>query len=239
MLIRSVVALVSAALVTSAVAAQELRTVRVAVVNLTTDLAFYIAQKRGYLREEGLTAEFVYFDSGAKMIAPLGAGQIDAGGGATSAGLYNAVERGIDLRVVADKGTNREPYSYKALMVRKALVEGGAFASLADLKGRKAAVVAKGAADESVLHQAILKGGLADAEVERVFLPFAQHLVAFQNGGIDAAISGEPEITQQIRAGVAVRFAGISAFYPVHQTAVLLYGGKFAQDGAAATRFLS
>ena len=39
------------------------------------------------------------------MIAPLGAGQFDVGGGTVAAGLYNLVGFGIELKVVADKGS--------------------------------------------------------------------------------------------------------------------------------------
>jgi NitT/TauT family transport system substrate-binding protein len=217
--------------------AQELKTVKIGVVNLSTDVAFYIAEKRGYFKAEGLKAEFAYFDSGAKMIPSLGTGDLDTGGGATSAGFYNAVNRGIELRIVADKGMSVAGYDYKALVVRKDLVDSGAFKSLADLKGKKVAVVAQGAADESVLHQALLKGGLTDADIDRVYIPFSQQLVALQNKGIDAAIAGEPDITQMQRAGVAVRFAGLSQFYP-HEAAYVLYSGKFAQDKDRGVKFL-
>jgi NitT/TauT family transport system substrate-binding protein len=217
--------------------AEELKTVKIGVVNLSTDVTFYIAEKRGYFKQEGLKAEFVYFDSGAKMIAPLGSGAIDAGGGATSAGLYNAVERGIELRIVGDKGMSVEGYDFKALVVRKDLFDSGAVKSLGDLKGKKVAVVAKGAADESVLHQALLKGGLKDSDIERVYVPFSQQLVALQNKGIDAAIAGEPEITQMLRAGVAARFAGLSKFYP-HEAALVLYSGKFVADRDTGVKFL-
>jgi len=233
----SVGVLAALLLLSGAGEAQELRTVKIGVVNLSTDIAFYLAEKRGYFKEEGLKAEFAYFDSGAKMILPLGTGDVAAGGGAASAGLYNAVDRGIELRVVADKGMSVDGYDYKALVVRKDLVEGGAFKSLADLKGRKVAIVAQGAADESVLHQALLKGGLKDSDIDRVYVPFSQQLVALQNKGIDAAIAGEPDITQMLRLGVAARFAGLSKFY-AHEAAQVLYRSKFAQDRQGAVKFL-
>jgi NitT/TauT family transport system substrate-binding protein len=237
MLARCLAAFVIAALLSGAADAQELKTVKIGVVNLSTDVAFYIAEKRGYFKEEGLKAEFAYFDSGAKMIPPLGSGALDAGGGAISAGLYNAVERGIELRIVADKGMSVDGYDYKALVVRKDLVDSGAFKSLADLKGKKVAIVAQGAADESVLHQALLKGGLKDADIDRVYIPFSQQLVTLSNKGIDAAISGEPDITHMLRAAVAVRFAGLSNFY-AHEAAVVLYGDKFSQDRPTGVKFL-
>ncbi len=230
------IAIVTAA--AGAAHAQDLKTVRVGTTNLSSDIGLFLADKRGYFKEEGIKVELVPFDSGAKMVAPLGAGDLDAAAGAASAGLYNAVNRGLKLKIVADKGTNIAGYSYKALTVRKDLIDSGAFKSLSDLKGKKVALIANGAADESVIHQALLKAGLNDADIEKVFLPFPQHLPAFSNKAIDAAISAEPSITTMVRAGVAVRFAGLDDFYPVQQTAMLLINGKFAEDRPTVTKFL-
>src|SRR4051812_28764314 len=151
--------------------AQEMKTVKVGTTNLSSDIGLFLAEKRGYFKEEGVKVELIPFDSGAKMVAPLGAGDLDASAGAASAGLYNAVNRGLKLKMVADKGTNIAGYSYKALMVRKDLIESGAFKSLVDLKGKKVAIIANGAADESVINQALKKAGLKDEDIEKVFLP--------------------------------------------------------------------
>ncbi len=218
--------------------AQTMKTVRVGTTNLSSDIGLFLAEKRGYFKDEGLKVELIPFDAGAKMVAPLGAGDLDAGAGAASAGLYNAVNRGLKLKMVADKGTNIVGYSYKALMVRKDLIDSGAFKSLADLKGKKVAVIANGAADESVLNQALKKAGLKDEDIEKVFLPFPQHLTAFANKAIDASISAEPSITAMVRNNAAVRFVGVDDFYPVQQTAMLLINGKFADDRKTATAFL-
>ena len=218
--------------------AQTMKVVKVGTTNLSSDIGLFLADKRGYFKDEGLKVELIPFDAGAKMVAPLGAGDLDAGAGAASAGLYNAVNRGLKLKMVADKGTNVAGYSYKALMVRKDLIESGAFKSLADLKGKKVAVIANGAADESVMNQALKKAGLKDDDIEKVFLPFPQHLTAFTNKAIDASISAEPSITAMVRNNVAVRFVGIDDFYPIQQTAMLLINGKFAEDRKTVTAFL-
>jgi len=218
--------------------AQTMKVVKVGTTNLSSDIGLFLADKRGYFKDEGLKVELIPFDAGAKMVAPLGAGDLDAGAGAASAGLYNAVNRGLKLKMVADKGTNVAGYSYKALMVRKDLIESGAFKSLADLKGKKVAVIANGAADESVMNQALKKAGLKDDDIEKVFLPFPQHLTAFTNKAIDASISAEPSITAMVRNNVAVRFVGIDDFYPIQQTAMLLINGKFAEDRKTVNAFL-
>jgi NitT/TauT family transport system substrate-binding protein len=73
----------------------------------TSDAPIFIADKKGYFREEGLDVKVVNFRSAADMVAPLGAGQIEAGAGSASAGLYNAVARGIRIKIVADKASSR------------------------------------------------------------------------------------------------------------------------------------
>jgi NitT/TauT family transport system substrate-binding protein len=213
--------------------------VSVGVVNASSDIALFIADAKGYFKEAGLDVQFNAFDSAAKMVAPLGAGQLDVGAGAASSGLYNAVERGIKLRVVADKARNAPGYGFQSFMVRKALIDDGSVKSLADLKGRKVAIVAAASSDASVLDQAMRSAGLDFADVEKVYLGFSQHLAAFQNGAIDASITTEPTVSALIKAGVAVRLTGNDAFYPNAQTAVILYGGEFAaKRGDVGKRFM-
>jgi NitT/TauT family transport system substrate-binding protein len=213
--------------------------VSIAVVNASSDAALFIAQDKGYYKAEGIDASFVEFDSGAKMTAPLGAGQLDVGGGAASAGLYNAVERGIRIKIVADKAHNIPNAGFQAFMVRKDLVDSGKVKSLADLKGEKIAITAAGSSDASVLNEAMKSVGLSYNDVEKVYLGFPQHGPAFQNGAIAAAISTEPTVSNLIKLGAAVRFVGNDSFYPNAQTATILYSGDFAEKRPdVARRFM-
>src|SRR5579883_2288050 len=72
---------------------QNLETVNIGSVNSVADTPFVVADRKGYFREVGIRANFVHFDAAANMVAPLGTGQLDVGGGAPSAGLYNAIRR--------------------------------------------------------------------------------------------------------------------------------------------------
>src|SRR4051794_4008063 len=105
--------------------AQAADKVTIGIVNAVSDGTLFIAQDKGYFKAEGIDAEFVEFDTGAKMVAPLGGGQLDVGGGAASAGLYNAVDRGIRIKLVADKATNVKGAPFQSFMVRKELVDSG------------------------------------------------------------------------------------------------------------------
>jgi len=214
-------------------------TVRVGITNVSTDVGFFIADKKGYFRDEGLNVVFTEFNSAAKMIAPLGTGQLDVGGGTVSAGLYNAVARKIDIKVVADKGSIKPGYGFSSLLVRKDLVDSGRYKSYADLKGMKIAIGAPGTGTASALNEALKRGGLRYGDVEVVDMGFPQHATAFANKAIDASITNEPTTTRAVKSGAAVRVAGNDAFYPDQQTAVVIYSGVFMKrDPQAARKFL-
>lgn len=213
--------------------------VSIGVVNSSSDIGLFIADAKGYFKEENIEANFNTFDSAAKMIAPLAAGQLDVGGGAASSGLYNAVERGLNIKIVADKARNAPGYGFQALLVRKALIDDGSVKTIGDLKGRKVAIVAAASSDASVLNTAMNSAGLKFDDVKTTYLGFPQHCVAFQNGAIDASITTEPTVSQCVRLGVAARLTGNDAFYPNAQTAVILYSGAFpAERPDVAKRFM-
>ncbi|MFN2459721.1 MAG: ABC transporter substrate-binding protein [Candidatus Velthaea sp.] len=197
--------------------------------NSSSDVPFFIADKLGYFKEQNLTVKLQPFDSAAKMVAPLGAGQLDVAAGAPSAGLYNAVLQNIDLKIVADKGSTPKGYGYLPLLVRADLVKSGKFKSFKDLKGLKVAEPAQGTTTSSTLNEALKRGDLAYNSVEHIYLGFPQHVPAFENGSIDASLTTEPSATLAVRSGAAVRFASDDTFYPNQQLAVLLYGGNFIQ----------
>jgi NitT/TauT family transport system substrate-binding protein len=207
--------------------AADLAVVRIGTTSVSTDIGFFIADKKGYFKEEGIDATFTTFNSAAKMVAPLGVGQLDVGGGTVAVGLYNAMGRGINVKVVADKGSIKRGYGFSALMVRKDLVDSGRYKSYKDLKGMTVAVGMAGTGTASALNEALKKGNLTYGDVKVVDLGFPQHLFAFSNKAIDASITNEPTVSRSVKDGVAVRVAGNDEVYPGQQTAVVLYSGEF------------
>ncbi len=219
--------------------AAQLALVRVGLVNSSSDVCFFLADKKGYFKQEGLAVTFTSFNSAAKMVAPLGADQLDVGGGSPSAGLYNAIERGIDIKIVADKGSTPPGYGFQPLLVRKDLIDSGRFKTLKDLKGMKIAGSAPGSASTSTLNEALKKAGLKYGDVERVFMAFPQHVMALQNKAVDAAMTTEPSATRAVQSGAAIRVMGDDVIYPNHQLAVVLYAGAFIKaNPEAAKRFM-
>jgi NitT/TauT family transport system substrate-binding protein len=179
----------------SCVAAQAADKVNVAVLNAAGDVGLFIAQERGYFRQEGLDVTLTHIDAAAKMIPLLGTGDLDVGGGATTAGLYNAAERKIDVRVVASRARTAPGFGYQALVVRKDLVDGGKYKSYADLKGLKFAFASPGSTPLSSLNEVLKKGGLKPADMTVTYLSFAAQVAALQNGAIDGTIMIEPYLS--------------------------------------------
>ncbi len=97
--------------------------INVAVIGSIVDTPFYIARDHDFFKNEGLDVNFVSFDSGAKAIVPLATGELDIGSGALSVAFYNAMGRGVMIRVVADKGHTAPGYYYQSVFVRKDLID--------------------------------------------------------------------------------------------------------------------
>jgi NitT/TauT family transport system substrate-binding protein len=234
----SILALTAALALAGIAAAQPLTPVTMGIANTASDVGIFIADKKGYFRDAGIAVTTIPFPSAARMIPSLGTGQLDVGGGTVSAGLYNASERGIGIRIVADKGSVRDGYEFSTLLVRKDLVDGGRYKTLADLKGMTLATASQGSGSESSLNEALKKGGLKFGDVNVVYMGFPEMLAAYRNKGIDGGITAEPTVTRVLHEGLAVR-ASPHTIYPGQQTAVLLFSERFAARRDLAQKFMN
>jgi len=211
-------------------------TVRFGQVGSVSDAAIFIADAKGYFKEQGITLESVPFTSAAQMVAPLGTNDLQAGGGAPSAGLYNSVDRGVQLRIVADKGSLTPGHGYEAVIVRKGLAD--TVKSAKDMRGLKISIAARDIVPEYSLDAYLRTGGLTIKDVEVVPLAFPDMVPAIANGAIDIALPTEPTATRILDAATGVLLTRTDTIVPGEQTAVILYSEKFAQDKDAATRFM-
>jgi NitT/TauT family transport system substrate-binding protein len=173
------------------------------------------------------------------MVAPLGAGQLDVGAGGTSAGLFNAIGRGLDMRIVADKASDPPGYGFAPLLIRTDLIKSGRYKTLSDLKGMTIALSAPGSSSWPELGAVLDKAGLKWDDVKHVALDYSDHIVGLRNGSIDGAITIEPAATVAVATGSATRVMGSDQYYPNQEVAVLIYGGAFIKTRRdAATRFM-
>jgi NitT/TauT family transport system substrate-binding protein len=213
--------------------AQELT---IGTIGASSDAPLFIADGMGYFAEQGLKVTFVRFDTAAKMIPSLGSGEVDVGSGATSAGLYNAVGRGIGIKIVSDKARNAKGYGFAAILVRTDLIDSGKVKSLKDFKGLKVAMSGNGNSENAIVNYALTQNGLSYADIDPVFLGFPNQIAAYANKAIDASLTVEPTVTELLKLGTAKKLVGIDDVFPDYQTAVIFYSPKFIHDQPANAR---
>jgi NitT/TauT family transport system substrate-binding protein len=188
---------------------------------------FYLAERMGYFKAEGLDVEFIPLPSAALMIAPLGAGQLDVGGGAITAGLYNAVGRGIDLKIVADLGSDPPGYGFQTLVVSNSLLASGGYKSVKDLRGKRIAITARGISTSALVAALLKTGGLTMNDVTMMYMPVADQIAAMRNGSLDASLMPEPGPSLAEKEKVGTKMLRDDAYYPNQQIVAMLYGSNF------------
>lgn len=220
--------------------AQAADKVKVGVANTSSDITFFLADKNGYFRDEGIEAEFIPFASATQMVAPLGTGELDVGGGAPGAGLYNAAVRDVLVKIVADKGSMPPGYGYFSLLVRKDLLTSGKVKTFADLKGLKIGDTSKQGSGDVTLFELLKKGGLKFDDVEPLYMGPPQLAAALQNGALDATLVTEPSLSIAVAQGSAVLFAKGDEIYPYQQLAVTLFSESLVKSRRElAQRFMN
>jgi len=211
---------------------------RVGIANAASDIGFFLGMKKGWYREAGINLSTTPFRSAADMVAPMASGQLDVGGGSVSAGFYNAYERGIRLRVVADKASSQPGYGVNKCLVAKKHIDSGRFTKLSDLKGMKVATNAPGNSGWGSLWGYLRAAGLGYDDIDTLDLGYPEHVLALQNGAVDAGVTTEPSATLAVMNGYAVVATTDDVTRPRHAIAQLLYSEKMAANADLGKRFM-
>jgi len=180
-------------------------TVRVGHLSSSLFTPLYVADAMGYFAEEGITIELVPIQSGQDGIPMLSNNQLDVMVAGFSAGMFNALNEGLEFKIVGSMGISPgDPdASPTALEVRQELVDDGSVSSVADLAGRKIAVAGgPGATGGYLLASMLEEGGLTLSDVEVVNLSTPDQEPALTNGSVDAATPSAPFSTSIEEAGI-------------------------------------
>ncbi len=167
-------------------------TIRLGYVPVMIYAPLFIAQERGYFAEEGLQVELTPLQGGSDSVVQLAAGNFDVAVGGAGAGLFNAARRGVDFTIVAPMHSERPPLTSPLVISASRANE---LTSVADLKGKRVAINATGAATEYWLAQALAKHGLTLDDIQLEVVAFRDVPAALESGSLDASILGEPLAT--------------------------------------------
>lgn len=202
-----------------------------------SDAGILIGMAKGYYEELGIEIEPVQFNTGQDMINALGAGQLDVGATVTASGLFNAMLRGIPIKIVADKGVNVPGQGYYRLVIRKDLVD--EIKDYEDLMGRKLAIVGTASLDEIALDRVLNMGGMTTEDVDlQVIRSFPDIVAAMSNKSIDGGMLIEPFVTAAVEQGIGDPWKDPAEYDPDAQTALLVYGKSMIERPEVAKRFM-
>lgn len=212
--------------------------VQVGILGSASDSGIILADAFGYFKQQRITLSYQRFQSGANMTAPIGTGQLDVAAGAPSAGLFNAMARDIQIKIVADKGDADPGHGFEVYLVRKQLWDSGQVRTVADLKGRKIAQAATGIPPEYELDTLLHTAGLSIKDVSIVPLAFPDMVTGLQNGSIDGAGVIEPFGTLALSQNAGVILRRNDQIVPGNQLAVIMYSSAFAGQTDLARRWM-
>jgi NitT/TauT family transport system substrate-binding protein len=194
----------------------------------------YVAVDRGYFLEEGLDVELLLSQDATSSAQMLAVGQAAFNLAVPDPVLFNAMARGVDVKLLASSTVNGPTDRPAAFMVRADLIESGQYASPADLRGLTIATPAT--SSEFYVERVLSQGGLTLDDVSRVTLPVADIVAAFGSKRIEAAWEVEPLITAAVRRGLATSTAGTGQLFPGANGMNLVMAGDFGRDDPEAAR---
>ena len=189
-------------------------------------LSLYVAEERGFFREENLDNEVIAIGGPAGMTALVNGG-IDYSG-ATGSGMRAAMA-GAPLKVIM----------FQTDRVTWYVVTGPQIAKIADLRGKRVGVNALNDTSDSLITRYFADYGLASNEFTRVALGTSPGTIiaALKSGVADAATLDPASLVRAEREGMRVlAFLGDKFPYPFEGFAVS--EKKLAENPAQVRRWL-
>jgi NitT/TauT family transport system substrate-binding protein len=166
--------------------AAELKPYRVGFNAWIGSIAFFVAQQKGFFKEEGLDVQTKSFSSPGDGLTPLVAGTLDAVLSTADSVITVLDKAPGQLKVVYLTDTSA---GADAILAKKEIT------SIKDLKGKKVAATL-GQCNHLLLEKALETGGLTDKDIQLVNMNPDDAGAALAAGKVDAAVTWEPWITK-------------------------------------------
>jgi NitT/TauT family transport system substrate-binding protein len=218
-------------------------TVRVGTILALTDSPWLMALERGYFQETGITLDVQQFNSIVNMIPLLSTNQLDmAFDGASSAGFFNAIGRGIDIKMVANQGIAQgadDARPYYAIVASKQYADSGQVKGVADLKGLPVNVLAEGSLAQLLVGLALANEGLTLQDVNQQQLAMPDTLAGLANGSVAGSFFLEPFITLGRQQGALDLLINTEKLAPGREITDVFFASGFAQNRAVGNNFVT
>jgi NitT/TauT family transport system substrate-binding protein len=150
---------------------------------------FYIAQEKGFFKDEGVDVEFIIMEDTAIKIGAMLADQIDIAA-STSDEFPSYLKPGKTVKyfMAVDYSNGGD-----------GVVASKSIKSIADLKGKKVAFE-QGTISQFFLNVLLKKAGLTQADIEAINMTATDAGTAFVAGQVDAAVTWEPALSMGVNS---------------------------------------
>ena len=225
---------------TTVTVAPEPATVKVVTLPFITFAPFYIGVEEGYFADQGIEVELVNMTVQEEILPALSSGQVDVSSGLVSAGMFNAIARGAEIAITADKGVVDPAGCVNwSILGRKDLVESGALESPEQLEGLTINVV-PATWLEYYLSVVLASGGLTLDDIEPTNISAPAVPDALNSSQLDAAVNAEPWVTILANSGHVHVLPLPQDILANESGAVMLYGpGLLGENTDVGVRFMA
>ncbi|MGC4806276.1 ABC transporter substrate-binding protein [Micromonospora sp. DT233] len=184
-----------------------------------------VADAKGFFGKHQIEVEFSNADIYSRL-AVQGQGKLDVNIPGTGGALFNAVNQGLRVRAVADRQQYRCA-SDNLLLARTEAFDAG-LTSVAGLKGKKVAILAKGSTTEYWLDRALEGAGMTQSDLAQVVtLSYPDTANALKSGAVDAGFVVQPLAYQLISGGQAKRVLAMNEVAPEQQQGLITMSQDF------------
>jgi NitT/TauT family transport system substrate-binding protein len=213
--------------------------VRAGTLSLAIEAPLYVAFDKGYFRDEGLDVDIIPFATGGDQIAPITTGQLDIASASPDPSQFNAIARGIDIKLVETTSVWVPGSNVSALVVRQDLVDSGRYKTPADLKGMTISMPNLNSSGRLYVDRILAMGGLTGSDANLVPLAFADASTGLANKAVDASWLSEPFITTARQLNIASVAVPAGDAVPTGSAGLMMFlSPAFAtQQPEAARRF--
>ncbi|HXQ53296.1 MAG TPA: ABC transporter substrate-binding protein [Stellaceae bacterium] len=192
--------LFAAILFASGAAASE--PIKIGIQKLEGQAPIYIAEEKGYFRDQGLDAEIVFFDAAQPIAVGIVSGGLDFAVAGFGAGFYNLAGQG-ELRIIAAYIREAPSFQATAYVISNRAYDAG-FTTLKDFAGKTVAVMQVGASQHYALGLLTDKYGIDLKGIRVVAVQLgANEASAVVGGQVDAAVVPETYVKDALAAGNA------------------------------------
>jgi NitT/TauT family transport system substrate-binding protein len=210
-------------------------TVSLGLLKFASGAPFYIAEEKGFFKEEGINLDIKWFDASNPVNVAVASNNLDAGAVGLTADLYNMIAAGQKVTVVSDKGKEKKGYNPIAAVV---VHKDSPIKEIEDLKGKKVGVTTIGSSGHYSIGRILENHGLSLKDIQLVPMNTTQALAeALKGKQLDAVVMNSTNINAALKDGYGKVLVNVGDEFE-YQSVGIFVSPNLAQNKDLTVRFL-